>query len=168
MTGKQFRTAAAVLGIAAVLVTAQPVFAEESTPDAPGTGVTRESQKEKFLEAMDYLDSLGISPMKIVDRIFGTKVSTGAASAAEALENSGVSESAPEESTVSESTDSAATGTGSLFEPIPKAGDTANSAVQNVKDKAQDAAKDTADKAVDSAATSLKDRIHDWIDGLFN
>ena len=163
MTGKQFRTAAAVLGIAAVLVTAQPVFAEESTPDAPGTGVTRESEKEKFLEAMDYLDSLGISPMKIVDRIFGTKVS-----AAEALENSGVSESAPEESTVSESTDSAATGTGSLFEPIPKAGDTANSAVQNVKDKAQDAAKDTADKAVDGAATSLKDRIHDWIDGLFN
>ena len=163
MTGKQFRTAAAVLGIAAVLVTAQPVFAEESTPDAPGTGVTRESEKEKFLEAMDYLDSLGISPMKIVDRIFGTKVSTGAASAAEALENSGVSES-----TVSESTDSAATGTGSLFEPIPKAGDTANSAVQNVKDKAQNAAKDTADKAVDSAATSLKDRIHDWIDGLFN
>ena len=163
MTGKQFRTAAAVLGIAAVLVTAQPVFAEESTPDAPGTGVTRESEKEKFLEAMDYLDSLGISPMKIVDRIFGTKVSTGAASAAEALENSGVSESAPEESA-----DSATTGTGSLFEPIPKAGDTANSAVQNVKDKAQDAAKDTADKAVDSAATSLKDRIHDWIDGLFN
>lgn len=163
MTGKQFRTAAAVLGIVAVLVTAQPVFAEESTPDAPGTGVTRESQKEKFLEAMDYLDSLGISPMKIVDRIFGTKVSTGAASAAEALENSGVSESTPEESA-----DSATTGTGSLFEPIPKAGDTANSAVQNVKDKAQDAAKDTADKAVDSAATSLKDRIHDWIDGLFN
>lgn len=163
MTGKQFRTAAAVLGIAAVLVTAQPVFAEESTPDAPGTGVTRESEKEKFLEAMDYLDSLGISPMKIVDRIFGTKVSTGAASAAEALENSGVSESAPEESA-----DSAATGTGSLFEPIPKAGDTANSAVQNVKDKAQNAAKDTADKAVDGAATSLKDRIHDWIDGLFN
>lgn len=163
MTGKQFRTAAAVLGIAAVLVTAQPVFAEESTPDAPGTGVTRESEKEKFLEAMDYLDSLGISPMKIVDRIFGTKVSTGAASAAEALENSGVSESAPEESA-----DSATTGTGSLFEPIPKAGDTANSAVQNVKDKAQNAAKDTADKAVDSAATSLKDRIHDWIDGLFN
>lgn len=155
--------AAAVLWIAAVLVTAQPVFAEESTPDAPGTGVTRESEKEKFLEAMDYLDSLGISPMKIVDRIFGTKVSTGAASAAEALENSGVSESAPEESA-----DSATTGTGSLFEPIPKAGDTANSAVQNVKDKAQNAAKDTADKAVDGAATSLKDRIHDWIDGLFN
>ena len=167
MTGKQFRTAAAVLGIAAVLVTAQPVFAEESTPDAPGTGVTRESEKEKFLEAMDYLDSLGISPMKIVDRIFGTKDRTGASSA-EASEKESASESTPEESTVSESTDSAATGTGSLFEPIPKAGDTANSAVQNVKDKAQDAAKDTADKAVDSAATSLKDRIHDWIDGLFN
>lgn len=163
MTGKQFRTAAAVLGIAAVLVAAQSVYAEESTSVTPGTGVTRESEKEKFLEAMDYLDSLGISPMKIVDRIFGTKVSTGAASAAEALENSGVSESAPEEST-----DSATADAGSLFEPIPKAGDTANSAVQNVKDKAQDAAKDTADKAVDSAATSLKDRIHDWIDGLFN
>ena len=163
MTGKQFRTAAAVLGIAAVLVTAQPVYAEESTSVTPGTGITRESQKEKFLEAMDYLDSLGISPMKIVDRIFGTKVSTGAASAAEALENSGVSESAPEEST-----DSATADAGALFEPIPKAGDTANSAVQNVKDKAQNAAKDTADKAVDGAATSLKDRIHDWIDGLFN
>lgn len=167
MTGKQFRMAAAVLWIAAVLVTAQPVYAEENTSVTLSTGATRESEKKKFLEAMDYLDSLGISPMKIVDRIFETKVSTGASSA-ETSENSSASESMPEESTVSESTDSSTDGAGSLFEPIPKAGDTANSAVQNVKDKAQNAAKDTADKAVDSAATSLKDRIHDWIDGLFN